>query len=375
MRIQFIISYYWPHISGLTLSLKQLAEDLAALGHDVRVLAGRHTESLAEAEVVNSVSVERVTPLLKLGKAMLMPSLLARAWRAAGSAEVVCLWLPQFDAGAVALCAWIRGRPVIATYVCSLTVPGKTGWIVEYAFAASHLLAGLLAHRIVTLSADYAAQSRFCRIFRSKLAYIDLPVPNAPAADRVYSEPKPPYRIGFVGRLSREKGLVTLLRAGVALKRRWPQQFSIRLCGPAERPIREAEKAEWDQLIGNLGDHVQFVGPLLGDDLDQFLRSIDVLVLPSTDRIEAFGLVQVEAMLRGVPCVASDRPGMRQPILRTGFGLTFEPGRSDDLARAIVDVMAGRFPARPAPADIRAEFSNGRVSAAYLELFTKAISC
>lgn len=369
MNIILSVSYFWPHISGLTLATKQLGEDLAARGHTVTVLAGGHDKTLPMRDTVNGVAVQRVPAVLKAGKAMLLPSLFFTALRAAGRADVVNICLPQADAALVALAARLRGCPVVLTYACSLTVPGALGKIVEYAVAASHTVAGLLAQKIFAHSSEYAEQSRFCRLFRRKLIFVDPSVPNLDPTGRVYRQPTPPYRIGFVGRLSREKGLTTLMQAAELLIQRMPEPFEVALCGPSELSRSESADAEWRRLLVRLGDRVRFVGKLGVEDLDRFFRSLDVLVLPSTDRIEAFGIVQVEAMVRGVPCVASDRPGIRQPIRRTGFGLTFEAGSADALAARIEDVLRGRFPNRPTPDTIRKEFSKDRVAETYLETF------
>jgi glycosyltransferase involved in cell wall biosynthesis len=65
----------------------------------------------------------------------------------------------------------------------------------------------------------------------------------------------------------------------------------------------------------------------------------DVLVLPSDDRLESFGIVQVEAMLNGCPVVATDLPGVRVPIEKTGMGLVIKPGDSRILAKALITVV------------------------------------
>jgi glycosyltransferase involved in cell wall biosynthesis len=71
-----------------------------------------------------------------------------------------------------------------------------------------------------------------------------------------------------------------------------------------------------------------------------FYPNIDLLVLPSLNSTEAFGLVQIEAMMNGVPCVASDLPGVRQPIRNHEMGRIIPIGDSKALAAAILEILA-----------------------------------
>jgi len=59
----------------------------------------------------------------------------------------------------------------------------------------------------------------------------------------------------------------------------------------------------------------RFVGVLNPEQMAAFYSNIDLLALPSLNSTEAFGLVQIEAMMNNVPVVASDLPGVRQPAL------------------------------------------------------------
>ena len=93
-------------------------------------------------------------------------------------------------------------------------------------------------------------------------------------------------------------------------------------------------------LIEELGaEHWEFLGVLRQDEMPAFLAACDVLVVPSLNSTESFGLVQVEAMLCGTPSVASNLPGVRQPPLMTGMGEVAPIGDADALAEAIMRVI------------------------------------
>jgi len=74
-------------------------------------------------------------------------------------------------------------------------------------------------------------------------------------------------------------------------------------------------------------------------ELNSFYKKIDLLVLPSDDILESFGWVQIEAMMGGAPCVATNLPGMRVPIKETKMGELFENKNMVDLANKISLVL------------------------------------
>jgi glycosyltransferase involved in cell wall biosynthesis len=74
-------------------------------------------------------------------------------------------------------------------------------------------------------------------------------------------------------------------------------------------------------------------------------------------------------MLNGVPCVASNLPGVRQPVKRHGMGAIAEIGSSDSLAAAVMQVLEERRNSSPDLGKIRAEYDPDRVAAFYEDLF------
>jgi glycosyltransferase involved in cell wall biosynthesis len=64
-----------------------------------------------------------------------------------------------------------------------------------------------------------------------------------------------------------------------------------------------------------------------------------VLTVPSLNSTEAFGLVQIEAMLKGVPCVPSALPGVRRPVQMHNMGVVSEIGNAESLADSILQVL------------------------------------
>lgn len=129
----------------------------------------------------------------------------------------------------------------------------------------------------------------------------------------------------YVGRLSAEKGLDTLIRATAML-----QNLDIRLLlvgsGPEEQGLR--------MLADDLGVDARFAGFLRGADLENAYQDADVFVLPSVS--EPWGLVVNEAMMYALPVVLSDRVGSAPMLLEPGVnGWTFPAGDAAELARRL----------------------------------------
>lgn len=133
--------------------------------------------------------------------------------------------------------------------------------------------------------------------------------------------------VGFVGRLVREKGVETALRAIAEV----PQaHLALVGVGPLEEFLRRAASS-----LG-IADRVHFLGGVASDRVAHVLRGIDVLILPSlTTRRwkEQFGRVLVEAMAVGVPVIGSTSGEIPNVIAQAG--LIFREGDVADCAAAI----------------------------------------
>jgi glycosyltransferase involved in cell wall biosynthesis len=85
--------------------------------------------------------------------------------------------------------------------------------------------------------------------------------------------------------------------------------------------------------------HWTFLGNLDPDQMAAFYPNLDVLTVPSLNSTEAFGLVQIEAMMNGVPSVPSALPGVRRPVQMHGMGVVSQIGDSASLAESILSVL------------------------------------
>jgi rhamnosyl/mannosyltransferase len=134
----------------------------------------------------------------------------------------------------------------------------------------------------------------------------------------------------FVGRLRYYKGLQYLLAAMSEI----PCKLLVVGSGPMER--------EWRQLAGSLGlsDRVAFLGQVRDEDLPLYYHASDIFLLPASERSEAFGTVQVEAMACGKPVVCTELgTGTSFVNLHGETGLVVPPRDSTALASAICTLL------------------------------------
>jgi len=97
-------------------------------------------------------------------------------------------------------------------------------------------------------------------------------------------------------------------------------------------------------------------------------------VLPSLNSTEAFGLVQIEAMMNQIPVVASDLPGVRQPVMRHKMGKIIPIGDDLALAEAMIEVLRNRKEYLKDPRTIAEQYVPDAVARAYERLFSSLLT-
>jgi glycosyltransferase involved in cell wall biosynthesis len=349
MRILIVLTYYRPHTSGLTIYAERLARALARRGHTVTVLTSQYTPDLPLDETQDGVHIVRAPVLFRLSKGVIMPSFGMIANRLVLEHDAIQLHLPQFDAAGVALRGRLLGKPTVITYHCDLRMPpGAISKAANYAVKVMNNLAAFSTHQIVTYTEDYAVHSSYLNRYLKKLHVINPPVelPKVSAEEtaefgRTHNPDNRRPVIGMACRFATEKGVEVLVNALPRILEKYPHAL-VQFAGPFQNIIGEenyyARLAPQIKQYQKEG-HWQFLGSLVPEQIAAFYPNIDLLVLSSLNSTEAFGLVQIEAMLQGVPCVASDLPGVRQPVLRHGMGKIIPIGDSAALAEAALEIL------------------------------------
>lgn len=130
---------------------------------------------------------------------------------------------------------------------------------------------------------------------------------NPPAHDRAARPVKGTFTVGFLGRLSSDKGVPRLCETMSELERRHPGRFKLLLAGEP-RFVDPADADRVANRIAALGDAVDHRGWM---DRDEFFSSVDLAVFPSVWP-EPFGLVVSEAMSAHCPFVITDAGALQE---------------------------------------------------------------
>ena len=380
MNILVALTYYRPHISGLTIYVQRLAEALADMGHSVTVLTSRYDAALPLNEDMDGVRVVRVPVAFRLSKGVVMPKFGLEATRLVRSHDVLSLHLPQFDAAGLALRGSLMGRPTVLTYHCDLKLPvGLVNRAANLTVGIANGVAAKFADRIVAYTMDYAENSPFLSRYLHKVQVIPPPVEVPPIEENELNKFRNDHEIrngpviGMASRLAAEKGVEILLRALPVILERYPEA-RVMFAGQYLNVLGEGEyAARLEPLLSRFNSHWTFLGVLRPHEMAAFFRSCDVTVLPSLNSTESFGLVQIESMICGTPVVASDLPGVRQPVLTTGMGKISAIGDEEALAQAILEVLQNPGAFRTAAEELRSKFDPRQTAAAYVRLFEELL--
>lgn len=380
MKILTALTYYKPYISGLTIYAARVAEAWARAGHEVTILTSRHSAEQPLVEMINGVRVVREPVLLKISKGPVMPKFWLDAAKYVQEADVINIHLPQLESALLARLGRKYGKKVVLTYHCDLQMPsGVINSLANKGVLWMNDLAFRSCDAVVTNSQDYADHSEILTKVKDKVHIIQPPVELDPISDEAAAAFRVKKNadnfspiIGMACRFAADKGVEILLDALPKVLKAFPKA-AVFFMGPYENVLGETAyyerlKPRIDELIKT--GHWQFMGRLPDAEVPAFYNCIDVLTMPSLNRTDSFGLVQIEAMISGKPVAASDLPGIRVPVQRHGMGEIFPVGDANALADALIRILhTKQVYSTEFCEEIKNMYSPDNVAAIYTDLF------
>lgn len=323
MRIGIACPYSWDVPGGVQAHIRDLAEALIGMGHDVSVIAPADDDKPLQDYVVPTGAAMPVPyngSVARLAFGPLSASRVRR-WLKEGAFDVLHVHEPAVPSLSL-LATWAATGPIVATVHTSM--PRSRVLLASQPFLRSALekIDGRIA-------VSEAARTTLVEHLGGDAVLI----PNGVATKNYrHAEPLPGFPgeggvIGFLGRMDEpRKGLAVLLKAFEILA---PARPGLRLLIAGR-----GDAAEWARkLPAGIRDRAVFVGETTEEEKVRVLHSVDVFCSPNTGG-ESFGIVTAEAMAAGLPVVASDIDAFRQ-VLRGGtVGELFAVGDPESLARA-----------------------------------------
>ncbi|MFI7245025.1 glycosyltransferase family 4 protein [Streptomyces qinglanensis] len=331
MRIGVVCPYSWDVPGGVQFHIRDLAEHLIRLGHEVSVLAPSDDETPLPSYVV---SAGRAVPVPYNGSVArlnfgFLSAARVRRWLHEGRFDVLHIHEPATPSLSLLAC-WAAQGPIVATFHTSN--PRSRAMIAAYP---------ILQPALEKISARIAVSEYARRTLVEHLGGDAVTIPNGVDVGFFSgAEPEPAWQggpdartIGFIGRIDEpRKGLPVLMKALPAILEAAP---GTRLLVAGRGDEQEAVA----QLPAAMRGNVEFLGMVSDEDKARLLRSVDLYVAPNTGG-ESFGIILVEAMSAGAPVLAADLDAFEQVLDGGAAGELFPVGRADALADSAVRLLA-----------------------------------
>ena len=343
MRIAIIGSYFPPWRGGVETYLYNLSRHLQRRGHQVSVICG-DLPAETGVEWIEGIKVERLRVLGRIYGTPVIPKLL---WTLADEeADIMHANFPgPYAASLASVVSRFRGIPAVLTWHNDL--PPVTSVANLLALAHDRVVLPLyLPHFrfIIATSQAYAETSQVLSVRPGSVVV----VPNGVDVRRFNpglhgDQVRARLRLGdskivlFVGALNRwhaYKGLDMLIEA-MALVRKECPKCKLLIVGGGELAAKYHRLA----LELGVGDYVLFAGDIADEELPSYYACCDVLVLPSKDRSEGFGLTILEANATGKPVIGSSVGGIPSVISDGYNGLLVPPNDPRALAAAMTKLL------------------------------------
>ncbi|MCP3757726.1 glycosyltransferase family 4 protein [Streptomyces sp. TBY4] len=338
MKIGIVCPYSWDVPGGVQFHIRDLAEHLIGLGHQVSVLAPADDETPLPPYVV---SAGRAVPVPYNGSVArlnfgFLSAARVRRWLHDGVFDVVHIHEPTSPSLGLLTC-WAAQGPIVATFHTSN--PRSRAMLAAYP---------ILQPALEKISARIAVSEYARRTLVEHLGGDAVVIPNGVDVDFfAKADPNPAWSgqtLGFIGRIDEpRKGLPVLMAAFPRIVEACPD---VRLLVAGRGDEEEAVAS----LPAELRSRVEFLGMVSDEDKARLLRSVDLYVAPNTGG-ESFGIILVEALSAGAAVLAADLDAFAQVLDQGAAGELFANEDPDSLAAAAIALL--RDPARRAELSAR----------------------
>jgi phosphatidyl-myo-inositol alpha-mannosyltransferase len=338
MRIGIVCPYSLDVPGGVQFHVRDLAEHLLGLGHDVGVLAPADDDTPVPPYVTSAGRAVPVPYNGSVARVNIGPvsARRVRRWIDGGDFDVLHIHEPVSPSVSL-LALWAYDGPIVATF--------HTSNLRSRAMQSAY---PLLRPSLEKITARIAVSEDARRTLTTHIGGDAVVIPNGVYVDTFASAPVDPAwqgtperpTIAFVGRIDEpRKGLPVLFEAVPRLLQAIP---GTRVLVAGRGDVDEAARL----LAPGSRDAVTFLGMVSDEEKASLLRSVDLYVAPHTGG-ESFGIVLVEAMSAGAPVVASDLDAFQRVLDDGSLGLLFANGDAAALADAVAGLL-GDAPGRDA---------------------------
>lgn len=329
LKVLEVNKAYFPHVGGIETLVKQYSEELGQFNVQVRTLVCCENQGGTIRERVNGIPVIRAASLGTYFSCPLSVQFIKQFRRMSRKADVIHIHMPFPLADFAMLLSGYKGKVALSWHS---DIVKQKKLLTLYKPLLKYLLNR--ADIIFTATEGHIDGSDFlyeyrekCRILPYGITVEDyLNIDRKPILTEKLTD-KDSVKVFFTGRLVYYKGVDVLLKAFSKVNN---CELFIAGTGELENSLKAyAEKH-------NLADKVHFLGFLPDDELKQAYADCDIFVLPSVVKSEAFGIVQLEAMVYGKPVINTALPsGVPHVSLDGETGLTVPPSNANALAKAI----------------------------------------
>lgn len=345
MKICMLVPYFYPHTGGTEKYVKDLSLALTKAGHQVTIISNNlpKEKNAPPEEMMDGVKIIRL-PAINLFS--YLPVSFAFNLKMIEGYDIIHIHVPAFSF--VRTVAGKVKQPVIVTYHCDITISEKfMGMPVPRWFT-----------KLVEFFADFYGRFLLARaeiVYNTTKTYADTSpvlsqmknirhIPIGIFHDHIdemqqklglSSKDKNPKQILWLGRMAGNKGCDYMVKAMPMILKKFPDTKLV-ICGDGE------EKAHINSLIDKFGirKSIEMYGIVKFDQLVELFYKSLVYVFPSINRLEAFGIVQLESFANYTPVIASDIPGPNAVMDVGKTGMLVPKQNPQAIADAVNELLA-----------------------------------